>query len=252
MTELKKCCEKCKDFCLGWATCECHAECCKECRKISQHSWGRVNICQKKDCPCHTTPCCERCVYHSHPVKDGNRFCSNSKCECHTTPTVNYEHISHTHCWSQKQPSACGIPLDKHTQCCLCDLKPPTECACQGKFPNLENHTKNNCWTTVSPTVEPTETGAQIHVILNQTLHRKLSIPEYEEVVELIGKALSTATQQAKEEVVRELEEEVERLRRVRILIPDSEGGKSKCITEGYHRCLVKVARFIKNLKGVE
>lgn len=56
MTELKKCCEKCKDFCLGWTTCECHAECCNECRKIFQHSWGRVNVCQKKDCPCHTAP----------------------------------------------------------------------------------------------------------------------------------------------------------------------------------------------------
>jgi hypothetical protein len=29
---------------------------------------------------------------------------------------------SHTHCWNQKTP-ACGIPLEKHTQCCLCDVK---------------------------------------------------------------------------------------------------------------------------------
>ena len=27
---------------------------------------------------------------------------------------------SHYHCWNQTQPSACGIPLEKHTQCCLC------------------------------------------------------------------------------------------------------------------------------------
>lgn len=36
---------------------------------------------------------------------------------------MNYERdYSHHHCWDQKQPPACGIPLDKHTQCCLCDL----------------------------------------------------------------------------------------------------------------------------------
>lgn len=37
----------------------------------------------------------------------------------------NYSHLSHSHCWDQKQPSACGIPLEKHKQCCLCDLLMP-------------------------------------------------------------------------------------------------------------------------------
>ena len=27
---------------------------------------------------------------------------------------------SHYHCWNQTQPPACGIPLEKHTHCCLC------------------------------------------------------------------------------------------------------------------------------------
>lgn len=35
----------------------------------------------------------------------------------------NYEHVSHKHCWNQKGSPACGIPLERHTQCCLCDLK---------------------------------------------------------------------------------------------------------------------------------
>lgn len=39
--------------------------------------------------------------------------------------TENYNHISHSHCWNQKQPSACGIELCTHTQCCLCDLLVP-------------------------------------------------------------------------------------------------------------------------------
>lgn len=43
-----------------------------------------------------------------------------------TTPS-NYAHLSHSHCWDQKQPPACGIPLKKHTQCCLCDLPLPTD-----------------------------------------------------------------------------------------------------------------------------
>jgi len=34
----------------------------------------------------------------------------------------DYNHISHTHCWDNKD-LPCGIPLEKHTQCCLCDLK---------------------------------------------------------------------------------------------------------------------------------
>jgi len=31
------------------------------------------------------------------------------------------EDYSHTCCDKQNQPSACGIPLEKHKQCCLCE-----------------------------------------------------------------------------------------------------------------------------------
>lgn len=41
---------------------------------------------------------------------------------------IDYENnYSHYHCWNQKQPSACGIPLEKHTQCCLCPTPKPVE-----------------------------------------------------------------------------------------------------------------------------
>ena len=43
---------------------------------------------------------------------------------------TNYNYLSHTHCWAQYKKhgsSACGIPLEKHTQCCLCDLPVPGE-----------------------------------------------------------------------------------------------------------------------------
>lgn len=35
----------------------------------------------------------------------------------------DYEFRSHIHCWHQNQPSACGIPLEEHKQCCLCGLR---------------------------------------------------------------------------------------------------------------------------------
>ena len=41
----------------------------------------------------------------------------------------NYErNYSHTHCWNNEQKNLggvppCGIKVEKHTQCCLCDLK---------------------------------------------------------------------------------------------------------------------------------
>lgn len=59
-----------------------------------------------------TEPICEHGVDH--------RYCEI----CHTPDAPNYERVSHTHCWNN-QPSPCGIPIEKHTQCCLCDLKVP-------------------------------------------------------------------------------------------------------------------------------
>lgn len=35
----------------------------------------------------------------------------------------NYAAMSHSHCWDQDQPSACGIPLADHKQCCLCSTR---------------------------------------------------------------------------------------------------------------------------------
>ncbi len=61
------------------------------------------------------TNCCELC---DKPMNLGNLPCQI--CPCHTIKS-NYNDYSHNHCWNQKQPSACGIPLEKHTQCCLCD-----------------------------------------------------------------------------------------------------------------------------------
>lgn len=42
-----------------------------------------------------------------------------------TEQKTNYMHTSHSHCWDQNGKPACGIALEQHTQCCLCDLKYP-------------------------------------------------------------------------------------------------------------------------------
>jgi len=38
--------------------------------------------------------------------------------------SIDYEkNESHYHCWDQNQPSSCGIKLEDHKQCCLCETK---------------------------------------------------------------------------------------------------------------------------------
>lgn len=57
-----------------------------------------------------------------------------------------YERISHIHCWNEKQPSACGISLEKHKQCCLCELLVPKRecgrCACPNFLPFVYKSTR--------------------------------------------------------------------------------------------------------------
>ena len=42
------------------------------------------------------------------------------QCALHNPPFNYARNGSHNHCWKQGSP-ACGIPLKKHKQCCLCD-----------------------------------------------------------------------------------------------------------------------------------
>lgn len=55
---------------------------------------------------------------------------------CQECPKYNYDRDgSHTHCWDQvdnedsdiepQDMPACGQPLEKHKQCCLCDMPAP-------------------------------------------------------------------------------------------------------------------------------
>lgn len=33
-----------------------------------------------------------------------------------------YRQRDHSHCWAQGKEPACGIPIERHTVCCLCEL----------------------------------------------------------------------------------------------------------------------------------
>lgn len=64
---------------------------------------------------------------------------------------------SHYHCWDQKTP-ACGQPLEKHKQCCLCDtLSPQVEkwklcCAkCEKPLEPMQDHCHFCCECHTSP-----------------------------------------------------------------------------------------------------
>lgn len=69
--------------------------------------------------------CCEKCLKIDYSSDTNVPLCNNLSCECHkvNASIKNCEKKSHYHCWNQTRPSACGIPLAKHTQCCLCDTK---------------------------------------------------------------------------------------------------------------------------------
>lgn len=78
-----------------------------------------VFVCAK----CNRLICGDKINYTNMPKKTkGLLDITKNLCLIHEK---NYNHASHSHCWNQVQPSACGIPLEKHTQCCLCDLKVP-------------------------------------------------------------------------------------------------------------------------------
>jgi hypothetical protein len=126
--------------------------CCDLCGKTG---WQLGGDCPS--CPCHTAPPTARCktsplCSHNTNGRDLDKPCSievpthntertdeqnkaildharpiieaNRRLLGLDTPNTAYERVSHTHCWNN-QPSPCGIPLDKHTQCCLCDLPTP-------------------------------------------------------------------------------------------------------------------------------
>lgn len=50
---------------------------------------------------------------------DGQAHCDM---EAELRARAPYHQTDHIHCWTQGGEPACGIPLEKHTMCCLCAL----------------------------------------------------------------------------------------------------------------------------------
>lgn len=80
-----------------------------------------MNNCE--NCKYSTSRICNQCMNHltcSHGKADLCKKCAEKCIE--QSKDINYEQDhSHIHCWNQGTSTACGQPLEKHTQCCLCD-----------------------------------------------------------------------------------------------------------------------------------
>lgn len=83
-----------------------------ECKPTPTVEGEKLYICPVENCPTHQDNQTVPCPIHGKPTPT-------------EVPTVNYSHISHTHCWNQLGTPACG--RKEHTQCCLCDMKLPTD-----------------------------------------------------------------------------------------------------------------------------
>lgn len=83
-------------------------ECCEHCGPTKWYSFLTHFTWNCAECPCHQ----EEKVLSEKEIR---KFMGD---KAH----IDYErNHSHYHCWNQEQPSACGIPLEKHKYCCLCD-----------------------------------------------------------------------------------------------------------------------------------
>jgi len=139
-------------------------ECCKE---FHEKDTKNINsfINEECDCHCHKPSvevskhiCCDgECNHDDCCGKVDNPNCpkfepSVTESDCRSDggytgiigplviESTSYSHSSHTHCWENvRNAMPCGIPLEKHTQCCLCEKLPPnltpesTECDCESK-----------------------------------------------------------------------------------------------------------------------
>lgn len=140
-THKERCCEKCyavnKEYTCENSYCPCH----------SQPSGEKIRICPnnfhfRDQLPCE---CGTKVGDKSDLEKKMDAAPANSRGEVYhvgaqahvlsdldvsgigvSTSKKNYERdFSHSHCWAQGRPPACGQPLEKHTQCCLCDTPVP-------------------------------------------------------------------------------------------------------------------------------
>lgn len=112
MTPSTKCCDKCHGYYVGLGE--------------KREYWP---LCSNKDCSCHSPSDAAVQELENSPQKKVMDYALNQmKDNLELSSKIPYHQVDHFHCWQQFQDhgfAACGIPLEKHTQCCLCDMKPP-------------------------------------------------------------------------------------------------------------------------------
>lgn len=100
------------------------------------HQVGGAGAGKFDPAPSPKQECCELCRPNSLEKRTGLDTCRISTCGCHFTlapQEYNYDRDgSHYHCWDQvnnedsdiepEDTPACGQPLEKHKQCCLCNV----------------------------------------------------------------------------------------------------------------------------------
>jgi len=63
----------------------------------------------------------KKCYYETATDEEKEKMAERAASEAIAEQRKIYERVSHVHCWNQGTP-ACGQPLEKHKQCCLCDM----------------------------------------------------------------------------------------------------------------------------------
>jgi len=123
-----------------------------------------------------------------------------------TPKKLNYErNHSHTHCWEQDHPSACGIPLEKHTQCCLCEMQYARGSG--GYNPDSPQAEERESW------------GNEILGVLYDLEAKQLTVDDsFRELLGLmkleIELVISKDREKYKEEVVREIREKIRNMKK--------------------------------------
>ena len=82
-------------------------------------------------------------------------------------------YMSHYHCWHQNQHPACGIPLENHKQCCLCDT------------PSTPNQTKEG-WEEVVDKLWAKDDEPRLRDFIIPYIHSTILPQERKRVVEII------------------------------------------------------------------
>ena len=110
-----------------------------------------------------------------------------------TNPTP-YHQRDHSHCWESENPP-CGIPLEKHAQCCLCDLRVPNT------IEELIKEIKGNIvGIVVAQGLLSTQISPEGYKTINTDAFADNFVKHFKETEDFIRTALTRVRQEGREE----------------------------------------------------